>query len=155
MMASMLLEPLLAYAHFVAILSVVVFLTSEAALCRAEWLNADVVRRLSRVDAIYFAAAMAVLATGVARTWWGVKGTGWYWHQPLLHAKLGLFVLIGLISIKPTQAFARWRRELDATGRLPSADEVRGVRKLIMLEAHLLVLIPAAAVLLARGVWTR
>ncbi len=35
----MLLESLLAYAHFVAILSVVVFITSEAALCRAEWLE--------------------------------------------------------------------------------------------------------------------
>ena len=41
-------EALLAYAHFVAILSVVVFITSEAALCRAEWLNAAVVRRLAR-----------------------------------------------------------------------------------------------------------
>lgn len=97
----------------------------------------------------------SLLAVGVARTWWGMKGTGWYWHQPLLHAKLDLFVLIGLVSIKPTRSFQRWRRELDATGRLPSADEVRGVRKLVMLEAHLLVLIPAAAVLLARGVWTR
>ena len=46
----MLLESLLAYAHFVAILSVVVFVTSEAALCRVEWLNAAVVRRLARVD---------------------------------------------------------------------------------------------------------
>ena len=43
----MLLESLLAYAHFVAILSVVVFVTSEAALCRVEWLNAAVVHRLA------------------------------------------------------------------------------------------------------------
>jgi len=57
-----LLESLLAYAHFVAILSVVVFITSEAALCRAEWLNAAVVRRLARVDVIYLVAAVAVLA---------------------------------------------------------------------------------------------
>lgn len=97
----------------------------------------------------------SLLAVGVARTWWGMKGTGWYWHQPLLQAKLGLFVLIGLVSIKPTCSFQRWRCELDTTGRLPSADEVRGVCKLIMLEAHLLVLIPVAAMLLARSVWTR
>ncbi len=151
----MLLESLLAYAHIVAILSVVVFLTSEAALCRAEWLNAAVVRRLARVDLIYLAAAIAVLLTGVARTWWGMKGTGWYWHQPLLHLKLTLFVVIGLISIKPTMSFTRWRKQLDATGALPDEAEVRSVRKLIMLEAHLLVLIPLAATLLARGVWTR
>lgn len=151
----MLTESLLAYAHFVAILSVVVFLTSEAALCRAEWLNAAVVRRLARVDVIYLCAAVAVLLTGLARTWWGVKGAGWYWHQPLLHLKLTLFVVIVLISLKPTLSFIRWRKALEATGQLPSEDEVKGVRKLIMLEAHLLVLLPLAATLLARGVWTR
>ncbi|MBP7485737.1 MAG: DUF2214 family protein, partial [Aquabacterium sp.] len=44
---------------------------------------------------------------------------------------------------------------LDADGSLPSEAEVKSVRKLIMIEAHLLVLIPLAATLLARGVWTR
>lgn len=151
----MLLESLLAYAHFVAILSVVVFITSEAALCRAEWLNAAVVRRLARVDVIYLVAALAVLATGVARTWWGMKGLGWYWQQPLLHLKLTLFVLIGLISIQPTLAFRRWVRQLDTHGKLPDASEVSRVRRLIMIQAHLMVLIPLAGSLLARGIWTR
>lgn len=151
----MLLESLLAYAHFVAILSVVVFITSEAALCRVEWMNAAVVRRLARLDLIYLFAAIAVLVTGLARTYWGAKGMGWYWHQPLLHTKVTLFAVIGLISIKPTLAFIRWRKKLDADGRLPSEAEVKSVRKLIMIEAHLLVLIPLAGTLLARGVWTR
>lgn len=151
----MLTESLLAYAHFLAILSLVVFLSSEAALCRPEWLNEAVVRRLIRLDQIYMFAAIAVLLTGIARTWWGVKGTEWYWHQPLLHIKVSLYVLIGLISIKPTMSFTRWRRQLDKGGALPSADEVRGVRKWIMLEAHLLVLVPLFATMLARGVWSR
>ncbi|MFZ2297460.1 MAG: hypothetical protein A3G29_00050 [Burkholderiales bacterium RIFCSPLOWO2_12_FULL_64_99] len=151
----MLLESLLAYAHFVAILSVVVFITSEAALCRAEWLNAAVVRRLARVDVIYLVAALAVLATGVARTWWGMKGLGWYWQQPLLHLKLTLFVVIGLISIQPTLAFRRWVRQLDTHGTLPDASEVSRVRRLVMIQAHIMVLIPLAGSLLARGIWTR
>lgn len=151
----MLLESLLAYAHFVAILSVVVFVTSEAALCRAEWLNAAVVRRLVRVDLIYLVAALAVLLTGLARTYWGLKGLGWYWHQPLLHLKLTLFAAIGLISIKPTLSFRRWRHRLETTGALPAADEIRSVRRLVMIQAHLIVLIPLAATLLARGFWMR
>jgi putative membrane protein len=151
----MLLESLLAYAHIVAILTLVVFISSEAALCRPEWLNAAVVRRLARVDTIYTLAALAVLATGLARTWWGVKGTGWYWHQPLLHLKLTLYVVIGVISVKSGRALRRWARQLDATGALPGDDEVKRVRKLIMLQAHLLVLVPLAATLLARGVWVR
>jgi putative membrane protein len=152
---TMLLESLLAYAHFLAILTMVVFIASEAALCRPEWLNAAVVRRLARVDLIYGIAAVVVLLTGLARTLWGIKGMGWYWHQPLLHIKVTLFVLVGVLSIKPTFTFLRWRREVDAGGALPGPDEVRATRRLIMIEAHLLALIPLAAALLARGVWTR
>ncbi|HET8868972.1 MAG TPA: DUF2214 family protein [Aquabacterium sp.] len=148
----MLLESLLAYAHFIAIFSVIVFMTSEAALCRVEWMNAAVVRRLARLDLIYLIAAIALLMTGLARTYWGIKGTAWYWHQPLLHVKVTLFVLIGLISIKPTLSFLRWRRQLDADGTLPSETEIRTVRRYIMVEAHLMVLVPLAATLLARGV---
>jgi putative membrane protein len=151
----MVLESLLAYAHIAAILGLVVFMTSEAALCRVEWMNAAVVHRLVRVDALYLAAAIAVLATGIARTAWGMKGVGWYWTQPLLHLKLGLFVVIGLMSALPTRAFIRWRRTLNDGGSLPSADEVKRARRWVMIEAHLLLLVPLVAVLLARGVGTR
>lgn len=151
----MLMESLLAYAHIAAILMLVVFVTGEAALCRPEWLNAAIVRRLSRLDALYLVSAVLVLLTGLARTWWGLKGWGWYWSQPLLHAKFSVFVLVGLMSIKPTRQFRRWRRELDLTGALPPEAEIRAVRHRIMVQTHLLVLVPLAATLLARGVWTR
>lgn len=151
----MTLEALLAGLHIVAILGLVVFLSSEAALCRGEWMNAAVVQRLVRVDAIYGAAAVAVLLTGLARSYWGFKGNGWYWSQPLLHFKLGMFLLIGLMSLQPTLAFRRWRRRLEADGQLPTEAEIRQVRGRVMLQAHLLVLIPIAAVMLARGVLTR
>lgn len=151
----MLTEALLAYVHIAAILAVTVFLTSEAALCRVEWMNPAVVRRLGRVDMLYAIAAVTLLLTGLARTWWGIKGTGWYWSQPLLHLKLTLFVLIGLMSIKPTILFTRWRKRLAASGELPPEAEVRQARRWVMIEAHLLLLVPLAATLLARGVGTR
>lgn len=147
----MTLEAILAYAHLLAILTLVVFISSEAALCRIEWMNAKVVERLAVVDRIYGIAAVAVLLTGIARTWWGVKGTAWYWHQPLLHLKLGLFIAVALMSIKPTLMFIRWRRTLRAGGALPSEDEVRTARKWVMIQAHIVALIPLAAVFLARG----
>ncbi|MCW7538867.1 DUF2214 family protein [Aquabacterium sp. A7-Y] len=149
------LESLLAYLHFSAILALVVFLTSEAALCRTEWMNAAVVRRLARVDLLYVVAAAAVLLTGLARTIWGIKGFGWYWSQPLLHLKFTLFVAIGAMSIRPTLLFLRWRKALAAGGALPPEAEVRSARRWVMIEAHLLILVPLAATLLARGVWTR
>jgi putative membrane protein len=151
----MLLEALLEYFHIAAILAVAVFLASEAALCRPEWINPAAVRRLGRVDFLYMLSAMALLASGLARTWWGVKGTAWYWHQPLLHLKLGLFVAIGLLSIKPTMLFTRWRRQLDADGSLPLEADVRTARRWVMVEAHLLALVPLAGTLLAKGVFVR
>ena len=147
----MALEATLAYLHILAILTMVTFLASEAALCRSAWMNAQVVERLVRLDMIYAAAAVTVLATGIARTVWGVKGMGWYWTNPLLHLKLTLFVVIVLISIGPTLRFVRWRRQLRASGALPTEAEVRSTRKLVMIETHLVAVIPLAAVFLARG----
>jgi putative membrane protein len=147
----MTLEALLAYAHFLAILTLVVFISSEAALCRTEWMNAKVVERLGKVDMVYGIAAGVVLLTGLARTWWGIKGTGWYWTNGLLHLKLTMFIVVGLISIKPTIVFRRWNKELKATGALPDEAQVRSTRKLVMVQAHLIALIPLVAVFLARG----
>lgn len=147
----MTLEAILAYVHILAILTMVVFISSEAALCRVEWLNKAVVERLARVDAIYGMSAILVLATGIARTVWGVKGSAWYWTNPLLHVKLTLFIIVGVISIFPTITYIRWRKQLRANGTLPTEAEVRKTRKLVMIQAHLLVLIPLFAVFLARG----
>ena len=151
----MTLEALLAYAHLLAILTMVVFISSEAALCRPEWINPKVVERLATIDRVYGIAAVAVLLTGLARTWWGVKGTGWYWTNGLLHLKLALFMAVGLLSIKPTLTFIRWRRELRAGGAMPDQAQVRQARKWVMVQAHLIALIPLAAVFLARGFGAR
>jgi putative membrane protein len=147
----MILESLLAYLHILAILTLVVFISSEAALCRPEWMNAKTVERLVTVDRIYGIAAGVLFATGLARIYFGVKGPDWYWSNWLLHVKIALFVVVGLLSIRPTLRFAQWRRALHATGALPGEDEVRKVRKQVMLQAHIIPLIPLAAVFLARG----
>ena len=144
-------EAILAYLHLLAILTMVVFISSEAALCRVQWLNAAVVERLAKVDRVYGIAAIMVLLTGVARTVWGVKGTAWYWTNPLLHVKLTLFIVVGVISIFPTLTYFRWRKALRATGTLPSETDIQKTRKLVMVQAHLIALIPLVAVFLARG----
>ncbi len=148
-------EALLAYAHILSILMMATFLASETALCRSEWMNAKVVERLARVDLLYGISALCVLASGLARTWWGIKGAGWYWSQPLLHAKVTLFVVIGVMSIVPTMRFLAWRRALRADGSLPTPEQVRATRRIVMIEAHLVAVIPLLAVFLARGVGTR
>lgn len=147
----MTLEALLAALHLVAVLTLVVFLSSQAALCRAEWMNAEVVRRLARLDVIYGLAALVLLLTGLARLYWGTKGVSWYVSQPLFHVKMTLFVLMALLSIKPSLTFRRWLRSLGAGQALPDAQEVRSTRRWIMVQAHLLPVIAVIAVFWARG----
>ena len=144
-------EALLAYAHILAFLTLIVFISSEAALCRPEWMNAAVVERLVTVDRVYGIAAGVVFITGLARVFLGTKGAAWYGGNWLLWIKVGLFVAVGLMSIRPTLRFAAWRKALRTDGRLPAADEVRRVRRQVMRQAHLIPLIPLAAVFLARG----
>lgn len=144
-------EALLAYAHILAFLTLVVFISSEAALCRPEWLNATVVERLVTVDRVYGIAAGAVFVTGLARIFLGAKGGAYYGGNWLLWVKVGLFAAVGLMSIRPTLRFIRWRKALRAGGQLPSADEVRQVRRWVMQQAHVIPFIPLAAVFLARG----
>ena len=94
----MTLEAFLASAHLVAILALVTFMSSQAALCRIEWMSAAVVERLVRLDVIYQITVVTLLASGLARIFWGIKGSAWYWSQPLLHAKLTL-VLVMLVTV--------------------------------------------------------
>ena len=49
----MTIEAILASLHLLAILTFVVFVSSQAALCRSEWMSAAVVQRLARLDMIY------------------------------------------------------------------------------------------------------
>lgn len=144
-------EATLAALHLLAVLTLVVFLSSQAALCRAEWMNAAVVRRLARLDVIYLVAAAALLLTGLARLYWGTKGISWYVSQPLFHVKMTLFVLVAGLSIKPSLTFRRWLRGLAAGQALPDAQDVASTRRWIMVQAHLVPVIAVIAVFWARG----
>ena len=147
----MTLEAILAAAHLLAILTAVVFVTSETAICRTDWLNAKVVQRLVTVDRIYLIGLAAVLVTGLARVLLGVKGSAWYWSNWLLHLKLGVFVLVVLLAIGPARTYRRWLAELNANGALPPAAEINSTRRRAFLSAHLIALVPIAAAFLARG----
>ncbi|WP_404300771.1 DUF2214 family protein [Alicycliphilus denitrificans] len=148
-------EALLAFAHIMAFLMLATFMTSETALCRQDWINPAAVRRLVRLNLLTLVSGAIVLATGLARTWWGIKGLDWYWGQPLLHAKLTLLVLMLALAAVAGQRYRRWRRELVAGGELPQGQELRAARRLEMWASHLMIIVVLLAVFLARGVGTR
>jgi Predicted membrane protein len=144
-------DALLAWLHYLAIFVLIVALTAEAVLLRPG-LGAATIRRLANYDRLYLVAALAVLATGGLRLSLGAKGMAFYLANPWFHAKIGLFVLIGLCSIPPTIAFLRWRRQAGAADFSPPDGEVTRARRWVMVETHLIVLLPLFAALMARGV---
>jgi putative membrane protein len=148
----MLLDATLAFLHFTAILLLAGFLAAEAMLLRGDLGARDIVT-LARSDVGYFASAMLVLATGLARVFFGAKGAAFYADNPFFWAKVGLFLAIGLVSIRPTRAFLGWRRAARAAAgfSVPAAD-IAVARRYVLVELHLLALMPLAAVLMARGI---
>lgn len=144
-------EAIAAYLHYLSIFLLFALLTLEHQLFRLP-LELSRARRLARIDALYGAMAGLVLVTGAVRALWFAKGLDYYLHNGLFHAKLGLFVLIGLLSFVPTKLFLGWRGALKA-GQLPPLSARQGslVIMVIRLELLLLLIIPLLAALLARG----
>jgi putative membrane protein len=144
-------DALLAFLHFTAILILASALGAEALLLRAQ-LGAATIRAIARADLIFGIASGAVLLSGLARLFYGAKGYAFYTGNPVFWVKLALFVAVGLLSIPPTLRFIRWRRALTAQPAfVPDPAELSGTRRLVFIELHLLALIPLAAVFMARG----
>ena len=140
-------ESLLAYFHILALLTTVVFIGASTALCRSEWLNRAAVQRLVRVDTLYWIGLLTVLLTGLARLFWGIKEPLWYFQQPFFHLKLTLIVAIAALSLRPSLALRRWQSDT----QLPSVNAINRVRRQMMVSAHVMVVVPLLAVLVARG----
>ena len=72
----------------------------------------------------------------------------------MLHAKVLLFLIVGIYSVRVSIALQKWQgRFEDENGALPDEAEIRRVRRMILIEAHLIMIIPLFAVLFARGIF--
>lgn len=145
------LDATLAYLHYIAVFGLFAFLSVQAVLLKGP-LDERTVRLLGRMDLWYAGSAVAVLATGFLRAGLGAKGGDFYFSAWPIYVKIGLFVVVGLSSIKPTLALVRWRRsfEHDPAWAVPAAEHA-AVRKIVMAEVHLAALIPIVAVIMSRG----
>ncbi|MFZ5661191.1 MAG: DUF2214 family protein [Pseudomonadota bacterium] len=147
----MLTDFLLASLHHLLVYGLVAMLVAEAALLRAPAPDAATVQRLARLDAGYGMTALALLLAGLARIGFGLKGHDFYAHNPWFWAKLGTFLLIGLLSLGPTLRYLRWRRALRdrADAAVPVEDWTRA-RRQVRLQLALLALVFVFAAGMAR-----
>lgn len=141
-------ELFLRYIHFISIFAIVGSLVSEHMLLQKELTRAQLAR-LAKIDAVYGIAAIALLAAGLT-LWLGSYGKPAvvYSKNWIFHTKIGLFMIIGLLSIYPTVFFLKNRKgNPEEKVQVPSV-----VFMMLRLELLLLFIIPLLAGLMSRGV---
>lgn len=149
------MSALFAFLHHVAAFTLFAALVVEFVLIRGT-LTVESARKLRTADMILGIAAGALLVVGLMRVFYFEKGATYYFHTWTFHAKFGLFILIGLLSIIPTIEFLRWRAAVKA-GQVPpiTAGKLKSIRSIIHVEMVGVVVIILFAVLMARGVGLR
>jgi putative membrane protein len=135
--------------HHLAVFAIAILLGAEFALLRGG-VSARAIPLLARLDAGYGGAAALVVLAGIGRIFHG--GAAHYLANPAFWAKMALFLAVGVLSVPATIAFIRWNRALKADGAfLPPPAEVGKLRRLLHVELALLLCIPVAAAVMARG----
>ncbi|MCB0278956.1 MAG: DUF2214 family protein [Calditrichaeota bacterium] len=144
-------EYLTAYLHYLSIMILFAALFSEHLLLKPG-ISAKQIKSLIITDAIYGISAISVLITGLLRMIYFGKGVSYYMKNPYFHTKLTLFIIIAILSIKPTIEFMRWRRSLKKNEDVKINDElIKRLQLFIRIELLFVLIIPLMAVLMARG----
>ena len=143
----MITEILVRYVHFIALFVWIGALTSEHLLLKPQMSRAEIAR-LARIDAIYGLSAVLVVAAGLT-LWFGVgKPADFYSSNWIFHTKVGLAIIVGLLSIYPTVFFIKNRKgQEDEIIDIPS-----NVKLLIRIQLAFMLVIPLLATLMAKGI---
>jgi putative membrane protein len=139
-----------AWIHYVGIMLLMASVLGEHLLLKPQ-ISLASAQSIQRLDIIFGASATLVLITGVARMYLE-KGVSYYLHHGAFHILLGLFIIIGLLSIYPTMAFLKWGSDTRA-GHAPDvpAAQLKRLQMILRAEMALLVVAPLFAAWMAHG----
>jgi len=141
------MEILIRYIHFLAFILLCGSLLAENVLIRKS-LTRKELGTLAKVDALFGLSAVSVLVAGLLLWFVYGKGAAFYAKNPVFHAKLTLFAIVGLLSIKPTVFFLKQRKGASHESvAVPNA-----ITRMVRMEMALALLIPLFAVLMAKGI---
>ena len=151
----MLTDFILASVHHILIFGLFALLGAQLVLVRPG-MDAGIIAKVGRLDRVYGILALGVLLAGLARVFEGAKGPAYYFGNHIFLTKLTLFVIVGLLSIRPTLDFIAWNRALKSDPKaLPADAAIRRTRLFIHIEATLLILLPVLGAAMARGYGSR
>ncbi len=145
------LDLVLAILHHLLILSLAGLMTAGFVLVRPG-VTGTGLKTLGGVDASYGGTAVLILVVGFCRVFLGAKGSAFYLENPVFWAKIAAFAVVGLLSIAPTVAILKWRRQAQADPAFSPPDaDVAKVRRVMLAELLVFALIPMFAAAMARG----
>ena len=103
------LDLVLAIGHHLLIFGIFGVLFAEFWVLQPGMSNATA-SRLASIDGWYGGSAGAIVVIGFCRAIFAAKGWSYYSHNAFFWAKIGSFAAIGLLSVRPTLGFIRWRK---------------------------------------------
>jgi len=137
------------YIHFISIFIVVSAVVAEYLLLKAKMTRAEL-KRLSIIDGFYGVASIIVVGAGLYLWLGGIgKPAEFYTNNHIFLTKVGLFILVGLLSLYPTIFFLKNRKGDDETTLI---EVPKSIKMVIRIELLILFLMPLLATLMANGV---
>lgn len=142
------MDPVVAvrYLHFISIFAVVSCLVSQHLIIESQ-LSRKTIKRLWVIDAVYGAGAIVAVLAGLALWFWVGKPAEYYSKNWILHTKVGLFAVVGVLSLIPTRFFRSNKKgELSEMVSVPHY-----IKTIIRVELAVLFILPLLAALMANG----
>ena len=147
----MTLDLLLSALHFLLAFALVAVLAAQFALIRP-MMTSSSLRTAAILDRVYGLCALLLIVAGFGRVYLGPKGSQFYLANPMFWTKIGLFALVGALSVPATVRLIRWtRRARRQPGFLPPPEQLTGTRRWLLAEGVVFVAIPFVAAAMARG----
>jgi putative membrane protein len=146
------IDLLLSVSHFLLVFALVAILAAQSALVRPG-ITVSSLRLAGKLDRAYGVSAVLLLGVGFSRVHWGARGSSFYLANSLFWTKIGLFMMVAILSIPPTLQLIRWSKQMHAhTKFLPPDEQVRRFQWWLCAEVTVLFFIPFVAAAMARGV---
>ena len=128
---------------------VVSSVVTEHLLLKAKMTRAEL-KRLSVIDGFYGISSIIVVSSGLSLWLGGIgKPVEFYTNNPIFLTKVGLFIVVGLLSLYPTIFFLK-NRKGDVQSEL--IELPKSIKIVIRMELLILFSIPLLATLMVNGV---
>jgi len=110
-------------------------------------------RRLFAADSLWGVAAALWLATGLLRAFAGLeKGSAYYLQSHGFYLKMGLFLAVVLLEVRPMLTFMKWR-QAHRRGAPIDTSAARSLFQVSHIQLSLVVAMVFIASAMARGLW--